>query len=91
MTNICPKRALAVSVAVTLLLSPASLVRAQAGVERKVLNRRSTELPLQRTVGLSAVVGAERRGAALTRRVHGAAWIDAHDSDWGEPQPRWLA
>jgi quercetin dioxygenase-like cupin family protein len=46
MTNICTKRALAASAAVTLLLlSPASLVRAQAGVERKVLLQEDLTIP----------------------------------------------
>jgi quercetin dioxygenase-like cupin family protein len=60
MPNICAKRALVAFVAVALLLSAASLVRAQAGVERKVLLQEDLTIPGYQTtlIGVTIAAGA---------------------------------
>jgi quercetin dioxygenase-like cupin family protein len=60
MLNVSMTRALAVAAVVPLLLSPASLVQAQAGVERKVLLQEDLSVPGQQVslIAVTIAVGA---------------------------------
>ena len=60
MVNISITRMLGVLCAVTLLLSPASMVQAQAGVERKVLLQEDLSVPGQQVslIAVTIAVGA---------------------------------
>jgi quercetin dioxygenase-like cupin family protein len=61
MSNVSMTRALAVAAVVPLLLSPASLVQAQAGVERKVLLQEDLSIPGQQVSLVAVTIAAGAR------------------------------
>jgi quercetin dioxygenase-like cupin family protein len=61
MLNVSMTRALAVAAVVPLLLSPASLVQAQAGVERKVLLQEDLSVPGQQVSLIAVTIAAGAR------------------------------
>jgi quercetin dioxygenase-like cupin family protein len=72
MLNIRRTRALVICVAVSVLLSPVSLVRAQAGVERKVLLQEALPAPGYEATLIGVTLAA---GAREGKHIHGGTLV----------------